>query len=218
MFGLGGDALRKAEWTVKLPVYVDGLSGLIECFLVDGATPLLVGRPILKALKVKVDWDKDLISFGDQGWRPAVKGDRGEYLLRLDEGAQADPEGKHLAFDLVTTETFEMVQRSGTMHTSTYTLLQYLEATGRDPPEHCLQAEGTLNDNITDEENHEAQPHPVQDDEQVAVVRKEITDKLLRGIRFHHVTMFAHRRTVFEQGLRAHEAGAKVFWEVYILW
>ena len=50
---------------------------------------------------------------------------------------------------------------------------------------------------------------------QVAEVRKEITDKLLRGIRFHHATMFAHRRSVLEQGLRAHEEGAKVFWEVY---
>ena len=51
--------------------------------------------------------------------------------------------------------------------------------------------------------------------QQVALVRKEITDKLLRGIRFHHATMFAHRRTVLEQGLRAHEQGVKEFWEVY---
>ena len=57
LFGFGGDGMRKAEWTVRLPVYVNGASGLIECFLVGGSTPLLVGRPILKALKVKVDWD-----------------------------------------------------------------------------------------------------------------------------------------------------------------
>ena len=36
MFGFGGDALRKAKWTVKLPVYLNGQSGLIERFLVDG--------------------------------------------------------------------------------------------------------------------------------------------------------------------------------------
>ena len=41
----------------------------------------------------------------------------------------------------VTTETYETVQRTGVMHSSTYTLLQYLEATGREPPEHCLQAD-----------------------------------------------------------------------------
>ena len=199
MFGFGGDAMRKAEWTVKLPVYVDGQSGMIECFLVGGATPLLVGRPILKSLKVKVDWDKDLISYGDQAWKPAIKGDRGEYLLRLDEGVQGDP------------------QRTGTMHSSTYTLLQYLEATGRDPPEHYLQVDGDpYQDNLTDDDEPVMNQQPQgQNDEQVAEVRKEITDKLLRGVRFHRATMFAHRRSVLEQGLRAHEEGAKVFWEVY---
>ena len=214
LFGFGGDAMRKAEWTVKLPVYVNGKSGIIECFLVDGSTPLLVGRPILKALKVRVDWDKDLISYGTEDWQPAVRGERGEYLLRLDDGVSNDPQGNNVDFDLVTTETFEMVQREGIMHTSTYTLLQYLEATGRDPPEHCLNAED--DDNATEEESMENAPcSALDDDEQVALVRKEITDKLLRGIRFHHATMFAHRHTVLEQGLRAHEQGVKVFWEVY---
>ena len=84
-FGFGGDAMRKAEWTVKLPVYVNGKSGLVECFLVDGSTPLLIGRPILKALKVRVDWNKDMISYDEEDWKPAVKGERGEYLLRLDQ-------------------------------------------------------------------------------------------------------------------------------------
>ena len=100
LFGFGGDAMRKAEWTVRLPVYVNGASGLIECFLVGGSTPLLVGRPILKALKVKVDWDQDLIKYGDADWLPAVKGERGEYLLRLDDGVEADPKGESVFFDL----------------------------------------------------------------------------------------------------------------------
>ena len=212
LFGFGGDATRKADWTVRLPVYVNGASGLIECFLVDGATPLLIGRPILKALKVKVDWDKDLICYGDTAWQPAVRGERGEYLLRLDDGVEQDPMGVNVFFDLVTTETYEMVQRTGVMHSSTYTLLQYLEATGRELPEHCLQAE---DENVTDEEPTDGRPLAFQDEEETAAVRKAITDKLLRGIRFHHATMFAHRRTVLEQGLRAHEQGAKVFWEVY---
>ena len=212
LFGFGGDAMRKAEWTVRLPVYVNGASGLIECFLVGGSTPLLVGRPILKALKVKVDWDQDLIKYGDADWLPAVKGKRGEYLLRLDDGVEADPKGESVFFDLVTTETYEMVQRTGVMHSSTYTLLQYLEATGREPPEHCLQAD---EDNATDAEVAEERPVALPDEEETAAVKKEIADKLLRGIRVHHATTFAHRRTVLEQGLRAHEQGAKVFWEVY---
>ena len=148
----------------------------------------------------------------DADWRPAVNEERGEYLLRLDDGVEADPKGESVFFDLVTTETYEMVQRTGVMHSSTYTLLQYLEATGREPPEHCLQAD---EDNATDAEVAEERPVALPDEEETAAVKKEITDKLLRGIRVHHATMFAHRRTVLEQGLRAHEQGAKVFWEVY---
>ena len=162
--------MRKAEWTVKLPVYVNSKSGMVECFLVDGATPLLIGRPILKALKVRGDWNKDLISYDEDEWQPAVKGERGEYLLRLDDGVSQDPDGKMLDFDLVTTETFEMVQREGVMHTSTYTLIQYLEATGREPPEHCLQAD---DEKETEEESSPCQPLQAPDDEEVALVRKD---------------------------------------------
>ena len=141
LFGFGGDAMRKAEWTVRLPVYVNGVSGLIKCFLVDGATPFFVGRPILKSLKVKGDWDQNLIKYGDAEWQPTIRGERGEYLLRLDDGVYVDPKDENVFFDLVTTEIYEMVQGTGVMHSSIYTLLQYLEATGRDPPQHCLQAD-----------------------------------------------------------------------------
>ena len=43
--------------------------------MVNGATPLLIGRPILAA------------------WKAAGFGARGEYLLRLDEGVETDPKG-----------------------------------------------------------------------------------------------------------------------------
>jgi len=45
-FGFGGDASRQADWSVRLPVYINGKSGYMECFVVDGSTRLLVGRPI----------------------------------------------------------------------------------------------------------------------------------------------------------------------------
>ena len=53
MFGFGGDANRHADWSVKLPVYIEGQAGYIETFIVEGNTPLLIGRPILQALNIR---------------------------------------------------------------------------------------------------------------------------------------------------------------------
>lgn len=35
LFGFGGDAMGRADWTVKLPIYANGPPGLVERFLVD---------------------------------------------------------------------------------------------------------------------------------------------------------------------------------------
>ena len=56
-FGFGGDASRQADWSVRLPVYLSGKAGYMECFIVEGATPLLIGRPILQALKLQMNYD-----------------------------------------------------------------------------------------------------------------------------------------------------------------
>ena len=213
LFGFGGDAMRRAEWTVKLPIYVNGRSGLVECFVVDGSTPMLVGRPILKALKIKVDWENDLYSFDNGPWQPATLGQKGEFLIKFDDGVTADSEGKEVQFDLVTAETFDLVTDQSQGHSNGYTLQQYLDATGRDPPELALR--------VADDENYEAESNVTTsdlfdpDDEQETLVRRNITEKLMKGMRFHHAQQLAHRRQVLEHGLRAQEAGQKIFWEVY---
>ena len=209
----GGDAMRHAEWTVKLPIYVNGRSGLVECFVVDGSTPMLVGRPILKALKIKVDWENDWYSFDNGPWQPATLGQKGEFLIKFDDGVTADPEGKEVQFDLVTAETFDLVTDHSQGHSNGYTLQQYLDATSRDPPELAFH--------VADDENHKAESNVTTsdlfdpDDEQETLVRRNITEKLMKGMRFHHAQQLAHRHQVLEHGLRAHEAGQKIFWEVY---
>ena len=44
-FGFGGDARRQSDWSCRLPVWIEGKHGFMECFIVEGNTPLLVGRP-----------------------------------------------------------------------------------------------------------------------------------------------------------------------------
>ena len=55
-FHFGGDRELHSEWSVHLPVWIANkyLYGCLK-FIVEGNTPMLLGRPILKALKVKVN-------------------------------------------------------------------------------------------------------------------------------------------------------------------
>ena len=49
-FMFGGDNSLTADWAVQLPVFIQGIPGRIQAFIVEGDTPLLIGRPVLKAL------------------------------------------------------------------------------------------------------------------------------------------------------------------------
>jgi hypothetical protein len=40
----------------------------MECFVVDGSTPLLVGRPILQALNVEMNFKDGEMSIKDSPW------------------------------------------------------------------------------------------------------------------------------------------------------
>ena len=67
-FGFGGDASRQADWSVKLPVYISGKSGYMETSVEGGSTPLLVGRPILQALNVQMNFNDGMMSIKDGPW------------------------------------------------------------------------------------------------------------------------------------------------------
>ena len=57
-FSFGGDADGHARWVVKLPVHFANISGRMQCFIVFGATPMLLGRPVLEQLGAVVDFGK----------------------------------------------------------------------------------------------------------------------------------------------------------------
>ena len=105
MFGFGGDTSRRADWSVRLPVYIGGKCGYMECFVIEGATPLLVGRPILQALKINMNFQDNQMTILDGPWTEVPIGEKGEYLLRFDDGVEQDPQGEHVAFDYITDES-----------------------------------------------------------------------------------------------------------------
>lgn len=140
MFGLGGDARRPADWSVRLPVYVNGNCGYLETFIIEGNTPLLIGRPILAALKVKMDFSNCTYSVLDFSWRDNLIGSKGEFLMRLDEGLEGDPQGNFVKFDLLTDDTASALDNTEDLG-NYINLFDYLIATNRSPPEEAMNAE-----------------------------------------------------------------------------
>ena len=49
----------EAQWTVHMPVCIQGHLGRTQAFVVPGATPLLIGRPVLKAMKLQLNLIED---------------------------------------------------------------------------------------------------------------------------------------------------------------
>ena len=136
--GFGGDASRQADWSVRLPVYLDGKSGYMECFVMDGSTPLLIGRPILQALNVQMNYCDGKMSIKNGPWfdDDVSLGEKGEYLLKLDDGVEQDPEGNFIDFDYITDESLAAIDNYEDL--SNYIdIHEYLATIKRLPPEHA---------------------------------------------------------------------------------
>ena len=66
---------------------------------------MLMGRPILKALNVKVEYTTDQFSTDGTNWQNIPLGSKQEHLLQLDDMQCNPPTTDHYNFDLVTTDT-----------------------------------------------------------------------------------------------------------------
>ena len=100
-FHFGGDHKAISSWTVHLPIFVNHKFGLVQAFLLRGETPMLLGRPISKALGMAVDFLNDRIKFDGSEWRDATLGRHHEYLLPLTEDYDPSIIADGAAFDLV---------------------------------------------------------------------------------------------------------------------
>eukprot|EP00913_Durusdinium_trenchii_P003467 g3210.t1 len=99
-FHFGGDHQKVSSWTVKVPVYLNGRHGLIQGFVLSGETPMLVGRPVIKALDMTIDFSQQRIRFGDDDWQDAVFGRHEEYLLDLTSTFDSEQLSWEPSFDL----------------------------------------------------------------------------------------------------------------------
>ena len=84
-FHLGGDHKAVSNWTVHLPIFINNKYGLVQAFVLRGETPMLLGRPIAKALGLSVDFLNDRMRYYDGEWHAATMGRHNEYLLPLTE-------------------------------------------------------------------------------------------------------------------------------------
>ena len=66
---------------MSLPVLIENVSGRIQAFIIFGATPMLLGRPILERLQAVVDEGRMRIMGGV--WRDIERGKQGSMLLSL---------------------------------------------------------------------------------------------------------------------------------------
>ena len=103
-FHFGGDNSSSCRWLAKLPVFIGGRFGLVQGYLLPGETPLLLGRPIAQALKIKLDLADLRIKVDTGAWRPMLLGRHGEYLLPLSEDFSPEHDFSQPEFDLIAVE------------------------------------------------------------------------------------------------------------------
>lgn len=106
-------------------------SGRIQVFIVEGDTPLLLGRPLLAFFNIKADYANDLMTIGSSDWFSAHRGARGECLLQL---TCTSLDGTD--FDLMTDDVIKQSHVDPeTLDADTIGLQQYLHSSNLPPPD-----------------------------------------------------------------------------------
>ena len=86
---------------VQLPAKLGDKVGRIQCFVIFGATPMLLGRPILEMLNAVVDFGGKRVSLLGGDWQEIRRGKGGAMLLKLPDGVKHGSELMDVQFDLI---------------------------------------------------------------------------------------------------------------------
>ena len=128
---------------------------------VPGSTPLLIRRPILKAIRIQLNFMEDTMKVQDGTWQPIIMGPRNEHLLQLDHGLEDLTSTKDYQFDYMLEETFQQLtlepEAKAAEH---YTLWHYLELTGLEPPQ--LTHEQAMNTHDDDNSTRKTTSPPIR--------------------------------------------------------
>ena len=99
-FHFGGDHSALCHWVARIPMFVNGLFGFVEGFILKGETPMLMGRPVMEALGIVINFRNRQMMIEDSGWFPCTLGLHGEYLLPLTDCYDDALVHQQPAFDL----------------------------------------------------------------------------------------------------------------------
>ena len=99
-FKFGGDASGHARWMVELPVYISGIPGRLQAYVIFGSTPMLLGRPILEKLDVDISFGQSRMRILQGEWMDILRGKQDAMLLRLAGDARTVHDFDNPKFDL----------------------------------------------------------------------------------------------------------------------
>ena len=99
-FHFGGDHSTTSHWIARVPMFVNNSFGFCQAFIIKGETPMLMGRPVIEALGIIINFKNQQMMFDGRPWRPVTLGRHGEYLLSLTEDYEAELADQTPAFDL----------------------------------------------------------------------------------------------------------------------
>ena len=105
VFHFGGDHSSECHWIAKVPVFVNSGRGFIAAFIISGETPMLMGRPIMEALGLIINFQNQTMMFAGHPWKECTLGRHGEYLLPLTEDFTPELMAGPVAFDLTLSDS-----------------------------------------------------------------------------------------------------------------
>ena len=100
-FKFGGDGESVSLWMVQLPAKLGEKVGRIQCFVIFGATLMLLGRPTLDMLNAVVDFGGKRMSLLGGDWQEIRCGKGGAMLLKLADGVTHGSQLMDVQFDLI---------------------------------------------------------------------------------------------------------------------
>ena len=74
VFHFGGDHSVSCHWKARLPVFFNHNYGYVTGFVIPGETHMLMGRPILEALGLTLNFQKKLLMWEDSPWQDITIG------------------------------------------------------------------------------------------------------------------------------------------------
>lgn len=82
-FRFGNGNLNTTTWCALVPTFFHGARRDVLIYIIDGNAPILLGRPLMEALGISVDYANGLIRVGSGPWSQAERGAKGEFVIHL---------------------------------------------------------------------------------------------------------------------------------------